>query len=215
MSATDTIRVRPASTAGYVLAGGASQRFGSDKALANFGGETLLAKMCKCVEAAAGNVSIVAPGARYADLPHEIIEDRWPGEGPLGGIVTALQTTQSLSPTCEWNLILSCDMPFLTVDWLRFLIDHAYAGNCEVIAPRSEHGWEPLCACWRTSSLATLRAAFDRGTRKVTDAMKLLPVEILDETHWKRFDIGGRLFWNMNTPRDYEDAARILKSGRA
>jgi len=40
----------------------------------------------------------------------------------------------------------------------------------------------------------------------VTEAMKRLRVEVLDESHWKRFDTAGQLFWNMNTPQDYETA---------
>jgi hypothetical protein len=42
--------------------------------------------------------------------------------------------------------------------------------------------------------------------------MKQLPMEILDATDWKRFDNAGRLFWNMNTPADYEEAIRLLRT---
>jgi hypothetical protein len=49
--------------------------------------------------------------------------------------------------------------------------------------------------------------------RRVTDAMKQLRMEILDQTHWKRFDSAGRLFWNMNTPQDYQAALQIWKAG--
>jgi len=40
-------------------------------------------------------------------------------------------------------------------------------------------------------------------------------MEVLDETHWKRFDIADRLFWNMNTLSDYDEAKRILEAERA
>ena len=48
--------------------------------------------------------------------------------------------------------------------------------------------------------------------RKVTEGMRLLKMEIVDESGWTRFDSAGRLFWNMNTPADYEEARRILES---
>jgi len=51
-----------------------------------------------------------------------------------------------------------------------------------------------------------LQTAFEGGTRKVTEAMKRLRMEILDESRWKRFDTAEQLFWNMNTPQDYETA---------
>jgi hypothetical protein len=48
--------------------------------------------------------------------------------------------------------------------------------------------------------------------RKVAEAMKRLPMEVLDEQVWKRFDTEGRLFWNMNTPEDYLEAQRIFEA---
>lgn len=45
--------------------------------------------------------------------------------------------------------------------------------------------------------------------------MKHLRMEVLDETQWKRFDSAGRLFWNMNTPADYEEALRLLEAERS
>ena len=200
------------SVRGYIMAGGASRRFGSDKALALFGSETLLARMCNLVEAATGNARIVAPHGRYLDSAFEIIEDRWPDEGPLGGIITAMSVSEKVGNASGWNLMVSCDMPFLTQDWLAFLCERALGSDFEVIVPLSQHGLEPLCACWKTSALDTLQATFDGGVRKVTEAMKRLSMEILDETHWKRFDSDGRLFWNMNTPQDYRDAVSLMES---
>jgi molybdopterin-guanine dinucleotide biosynthesis protein A len=83
------------------------------------------------------------------------------------------------------------------------------------VAPKSVQGLEPLCACWRTSAAASLQNAFDGGTRKVTQDMKQLQLEMVDEPDWKRFDSAGRLFWNMNTAADYDEAKRILEAERA
>ena len=200
-------------TRGYVLAGGASSRFGSDKALARLGGETVLSRMCKLIENVTGRVSVVAATNRYSDLSTSIVPDRWPGEGPLGGIITALRATAQTNGG-EWNPIVSCDMPFLTHEWLSYLVEGVLAGDAEVIVARSEHGLEPLCACWRTAAVVKLQDAFDEGVRKVTEAMKRLRVEVLDETHWKRFDTAGKLFWNMNTPQDYKEAVKTWRTER-
>jgi molybdopterin-guanine dinucleotide biosynthesis protein A len=89
------------------------------------------------------------------------------------------------------------------------------ASSAEVVAPQSAQGLEPLCACWRTTAAQTLQSAFDEGVRKITGAMKRLQMEVLDEADWKRFDATGRLFWNMNTAADYEEAKRILEGQRA
>jgi GTP:adenosylcobinamide-phosphate guanylyltransferase len=53
---------------------------------------------------------------------------------------------------------------------------------------------------------------FEAGTRKITEALNALHVEVLDEKDWKRFDSDGRLFWNMNTQADYDEARRVLQA---
>ena len=200
------------SLAGYVMAGGGSTRFGQDKATAELGGKSMLIRMCGLVGDPVGSVSVVAPPQRYLNFDVCITEDLWPGQGPLGGIVTALLATGETDGGRDWNLIVSCDMPFLTKDWLTYLSGRAIESSAQVVVPRSDYGLEPLCACWRTDAVAGLESAFERGVRKVTDGIALLRAEVLDERDWKRFDSAGRLFWNMNTAADYEEARRIVEA---
>jgi molybdenum cofactor guanylyltransferase len=200
---------------GYVLAGGASARFGRDKALVEFDGQPMLLRMRELLAGVLGNVTVVANPGKYGNIAVDCVADRWPGEGPLGGIITALMTTSELSKDTEWNLIVGCDMPFLTRDWLQYLTQRAAPSDAEVIAPRSGSGLEPLCACWRTTAAPKLHQAFDEKVRKITEAMGRLKTEIVDETGWKQFDSAGRLFWNMNTPADYEEARRIREAEHA
>ena len=196
---------------GYVQAGGASTRFGRDKALVGFGGRTMLAQTTGLLASVCGEVIIVAAEGQYPDVLVPLLADRWPGQGPLGGILTALQSSALRGTESIWNLIVSCDMPLLTCDWLEFLCQRAERSAAQVAVAESANGLEPLCACWKTTSMPSVQAAFDSGVRKVSDAMKRLPMEVLDVSVWKRFDTKGRLFWNINTPADYEEAKRILE----
>jgi molybdopterin-guanine dinucleotide biosynthesis protein A len=207
---------------GFVQAGGGSTRFGADKALIKFGAKTLLTRTVELVASVCEEIKIVAPLGKYGGATVPILADRWPGQGPLGGILTALHDSHEPlhnsagSPNAaggryDYALILSCDMPFLTREWLAYLCDRAVKSDAQVIVPESESGLEPLCACWRTDAAPTIQTAFDDGIRKVTEAMKRLPMEVLDESAWKRFDTDGRLFWNMNTPADYEEARRVFE----
>jgi len=199
---------------GFVQAGGGSRRFGADKALVELRGKTLLARTVELVSSVCGETKIVAPLGKYPDAGATILADQWPGQGPLGGILTALKEMNEragISPAHSYGLILSCDMPFLTQEWLAYLCDCAVKSTAEVVVPRSENGLEPLCACWRAEAASAIQAAFDGGVRKVTEAMKRLPMEVLDESAWKRFDTDGRLFWNMNTPEDYEVARKVFE----
>jgi molybdopterin-guanine dinucleotide biosynthesis protein A len=206
---------RPRGIAGYVLAGGGSTRFGQDKALVEFEGKPMLQRMRELLGGVLGNAVVIAAEGKYAGVGIASIADRWPGEGPLGGIITALALSSQLAAlSIESNLILGCDMPFLTSEWLAYMAERATASKAEVIVPRSASGLEPLCACWRSSASAKLQRAFDSGVRKITEAMKSLDMEILDEAVWKRFDSAGRLFWNMNTPADYSEALKVLQAGQ-
>ncbi|HMD38814.1 MAG TPA: molybdenum cofactor guanylyltransferase [Candidatus Acidoferrum sp.] len=201
--------------AAYLMAGGGSTRFGRDKALAEFAGEPMLARMLKLMKDFGANAKVVAAQGKYAEFGATIVVDRWPGEGPLGGIVTALRHTQESAPKRDWNLIVSCDMPFLTREWLAYLAQRAANSGAQVVLAHSENGPEPLCACWRTDAVEMLQAAFERGVRRVTQGIALLRAEVLDEADWKRFDSAGRLFWNMNTAADYEEARRIVEAERS
>lgn len=102
-------------------------------------------------------------------------------------------------------------MPFLTAEFLRFLTERALASEALVVVPESGRRLEPLCACWCSQAAAAIQEAFDAGGRKVSEAMKRVPMEVLDESAWKRFDSDGRLFWNMNTLADYEEARRVIE----
>ncbi len=200
---------------GFVQAGGGSTRFGADKALVELGGKTLLTRMVELVGSVCGETRIVAQPEKYANAAVSIVADKWPGQGPLGGILTALEFSNEKFRDADGEaacaLIVSCDMPFLTREWLAYLCDRAVTSKAQVVVPESESGLEPLCACWRIDAAAMVQAAFDGGVRKVTEAMKRLTMEVLDEADWKRFDTDGRLFWNMNTLADYEEARRVIE----
>jgi molybdenum cofactor guanylyltransferase len=206
---------RARAVVGYVLAGGGSTRFGRDKALVEIDGAPMLLRMRALLGAITAEVNVIAAPHKYAKLGITGVGDRWEGQGPLAGIITALLTTKETGGEAEWNVIVGCDMPFLTREWLSYLVQRAQASRAEVVTPQSAQGLEPLCSCWRTSAAAKLQEAFEAGTRKITEAMKQLQTEVVDEADWKRFDTAGRLFWNMNTAADYEEAKRILEAQRA
>jgi len=207
---------------GYVQAGGGSTRFGVDKALVELAGKSMLDRTCALLAPVCKTVRIIAPSEKYPHAPVPIVADQWPGEGPLGGILTALYHAEDMSRALSAMpgiaeearthcLILSCDMPFMKREWLGFLCERAAKSKAEIVVPMSQSGLEPLCACWRTEVIPMIQRSFDNGVRKVTEAMKRVRMEVLDESVWKRFDSEGRMFWNMNTPEDYEEARRILE----
>lgn len=186
---------------GFILAGGESGRMGRDKALLELGGITLLERTAQLIEPLVERLAIVGPAGRYAAFSLREIPDDAPGVGPLGAISTALRHS-----TGEWNLIVACDLPYLTADWLDFLIRRALASQADALLPQTAGGPEPLCAMYRTTAGATVAAALERGVRKITDGLAGHHVEQLSPVEWKEFDSAGRLFKNMNSRAEYEEA---------
>jgi molybdopterin-guanine dinucleotide biosynthesis protein A len=194
--------------AGYILAGGQSSRMGRDKAMLAPGGTPLLMRTATLLAPLAGPPIIVGPPTRYSALGYDVIPDDAPSIGPLGGIATALRHSNQ-----PWNLIVGCDLPFLTSLWLDYLIGRAVESNADAVIPQSDAGAEPLCAMYRKTCVTTLLAAIAQGTRKVTDAFAGLKIDAVTPREWKPFDESGHLFKNMNTPEDFEEAGAILEDG--
>lgn len=182
----------PAPAAGFILAGGASRRMGADKALLPAGSGTLLEFVHCVVSAVARPVRIVAPAGRYESLGLEILADQWPGEGPLGGLITALESTNA-----EWNLVVAVDMPTLDPAILERLLSAASASQSDCLVPTLSGGRrQPLCAVYRKRAAQTLRTHFDAGLRRMMDALNLLATE-----NWPAEE---HHFGNVNTPQQWE-----------
>lgn len=195
--------------AGFILAGGESSRMGRDKALLELDGVALVVRTARLVERVAETPTIVGAPDRLGALGFNVIGDEWPGAGPLGGIATALHASNA-----PWNLIVACDLPYLTKAWLEYLVVRALSSTADAVVPMNERGAEPLCAIYNRKCEPEIRAALERGTRKVTDGLDGRRVENIEPAEWKVFDSDGLLFKNMNSPADYEEAKATF-SGRA
>jgi molybdopterin-guanine dinucleotide biosynthesis protein A len=191
--------------AAFILAGGESSRMRVDKGLLEIDGVPLIVRTARLVDALAGAATVVGRPERYQPVGLRAIADDWPGCGPLGGIATALRASDRL-----WNLIVACDLPYLTRGWLEFLVRRALESHADAVVPMNEHGAEPLCAMYHSRCEPAVRGALEEGMRKVTGGLSRIGVEYLEPAGWKCFDSDGLLFKNMNTPADYKEAQTRL-----
>src|SRR5262249_18430017 len=90
---------------------------GRNKAFLPYQGGVLASYVADCVRAAAGDVTLIGDPATYAAIGYPVIPDLTPGAGPLGGIHTALRHT-----CCDWNLVVACDMPGISTEFLSQLM---------------------------------------------------------------------------------------------
>jgi molybdenum cofactor guanylyltransferase len=165
---------------------------GADKALLPFRNGTLAGHVAAVVAAAAGSAVLIGDPIKYSHLGYPVAADLRPGCGPRAGIETALRRTSA-----DWNLVVACDMPAIDTAFLRSLLEAAERLNPDVLAPAGPSGQlEPLSAVYHRRSLAHIRAALDRGVRKITGALEGLEVQ-----RWNVED--GACFANLNTPEEW------------
>ena len=191
---------------GFVLTGGRSSRMGQDKALLSFGDRPLAAWVAERVQQVCGDVSLVGEPMKYAAWGFPVIEDVIRNQGPLGGIHAALAHSDA-----RFSLVVGCDMPYLSPEFLGLLLRIAQETEADAVVPRSEgFEYEPLCAVYSRSCLAPIEEALQAGQRKIGDVLRRLRLRAVPRAEWKPYDPEGRLFQNLNTPEDYEQARREL-----
>jgi molybdopterin-guanine dinucleotide biosynthesis protein A len=193
-----------ADVAAFVLAGGRSSRMGSDKALLPFEGQTLLQRMLRTASQASNNVWIVGPKSSYAQFG-DVVEDIYPGCGPLGGIQAALSATDT-----DLNLMLSADMPRMTPEFLRWLLAQARAAPEFIIVPHAGGGAQPLCAVYRRCALGAVEAALQKGEYKIGRLFSQVPTRTITEQEIVASGFSAIIFQNVNTPQEYDLLSQSL-----
>jgi molybdopterin-guanine dinucleotide biosynthesis protein A len=159
---------------------------GRDKASIVLGGRTL-AKRVADELSLAGCAPVVAIGGATQELP--TVADSFPGDGPLGGIVTALEHFYGHDAVC----IVATDLATLDATTIRALRRSAAQSGADVAVARTDR-LEPLCAVWRPVVAPYLRACLEAGLRAVHGVFGQLDIV--------EIDVDPGVLLNVNTPDD-------------
>jgi molybdopterin-guanine dinucleotide biosynthesis protein A len=171
---------------GAVLVGGRSVRMGAPKSLIPIDGVPMARRVADAMRRA-GCGRIVAVGPRHLAAGLRTVPDRHPGEGPLGGILTALGAASG-----DPVVVAACDLPWLDASAIEALLAHV-DDDVDVVVARTSR-LEPLCALWQPSAAAPVQRAFDGGERAVHRALK--GVRVLAAA------VAEGALTNVNTPAD-------------
>jgi molybdenum cofactor guanylyltransferase len=150
---------------------------GRPKAMVQAGGVPM-AKLVSDALAAGGCAPVVVigdDGSGVEDLGLRVVPDLWPGQGPLGGIITALRAVGGDV------IVAACDLPDLdaaTVAAVLVAGEHRPGGidgpgGVEVAVAVDERGHAAL-ARWNVSVLSRLDDLFARGERSLKGALDVL-----------------------------------------
>lgn len=159
----------------YILAGGKSSRMGSEKGLVEINNVKFIEHVIHAVKKSnvCGYLGIISNTKNYHYLNIEIREDIIKNCGPLGGIYTALM----YSP-CKYNIILSCDIPFVKHELLTFLFENIN-DRYDCLVPVSNDRIEPLCGLYSKKMIDKINTLILCGRLSVLDALREFRVKYL------------------------------------
>ncbi len=185
----------------FILAGGKSTRMGTDKAFVRLDGRTLLARALEVAGSVTTEVRIVGDRTKFAAFG-PVVEDIFPGCGPLGGIHAALRASKT-----DLNLMLAVDLPFVTAGLLQFLVDRARdsAGSMAIV-PRTGQRWQPLCAIYRREFAELAEIALYAGRYKIDSLFAEGQTRAISEDELRGAGFLPGEFRNLNTPEDLAQA---------
>lgn len=187
--------MRRGTVAGAVLCGGTSSRMGTDKALIDIDGVVMAERVAMAMEAAGCRpVAFVGgDGSALAATGREFFADRWPGAGPVGGVVTAMSALLDRHTGCESVVVCACDLPDISADTVRAVIGQGDAEPADVRVADSGR-LEPMVACWNRSALHRIEQLFETGQTSVH--------RVLGELRVVRVAVDPETVRNVNRPDD-------------
>jgi len=186
----------------FILAGGNSTRMGTDKAFAMLNGRSLLARALGVCRTITSEVWIVGDRKKFAPFA-PVVEDVFPGCGPLAGIHAALRASGT-----DLNLVLAVDLPFVSPALLHFLVAHARQDAAIVTLPRAGKGWQPLCAVYRRAFAHAAETALRAGRYKIDALFDPALTRAIGEEELRNAGFSPEVFRNLNTPEELADARR-------
>ncbi|MDF2037139.1 molybdenum cofactor guanylyltransferase [Cytobacillus oceanisediminis] len=195
------------SSTGIILAGGHSSRMGENKALLKIGGKTVIERIADQLSSILPNVIIVANKQEdYQFLGLPLVNDRWKEKGPLAGIHAGLSESRTHN-----NLIVACDMPFISGELARLLLEQLDHHQASV--PEIRGQLHPLFAAYRKDARVAAELALKENKLRIRQFLQDIDTAILKEDLLREMGFlykDAHLF-NMNRPDEYQLALKMAE----
>ncbi len=182
---------------GFVLAGGLSSRMGEDKSLMLFRGKPLIMYAVEALSPLCEKVIISSNLLVYEFTGCDVWPDELQIRAPINGLYSCLNRSQT-----DWNIILTCDMPFASSGLFGYLLEQA-GGEDAVIPIHGQGLEEPLCALYNRSTLNVFECQIQLeqyGILKLLQSIRCRYVNIGPDLEFYRKE----MFTNLNSPSDLD-----------
>ncbi|MDO8141909.1 MAG: molybdenum cofactor guanylyltransferase [Candidatus Brocadiales bacterium] len=181
-----------------ILAGGKSQRMGSNKAFLKYGDTTFIEHQVMMLSKIFDEIILSANDANaYTSLKLPIVSDMMPGKGPLSGICAGLKRAAS-----SHAFVIACDMPFVDEKLIHYL--RSQINGYDVVVPKSSRGLEPMHAFYSKNCIQPMYRCLEEGRLRVVDFFPEVKVKIVDEKEFAGLDASIKSLINLNTPDEYK-----------
>jgi molybdopterin-guanine dinucleotide biosynthesis protein A len=194
-------------TTGIILAGGKSSRMGTNKALLDLNGRKVIEGIGETLANITDEMIVVTntfEEFEFLQLP--MVADNWKGGmGPLAGIEAGLAASKT-----EHNLIVACDMPFISVELGRFLLSCLHESQAAV--PQIEETRHPLFAAYRREVLGEVRKSLEKRELGIWRFLRNVAVKTVTKDELTSLGLPNeeRYFFNMNNHEHYQKAIQFI-----
>ena len=174
---------------------------GTDKAFLKVAGVPLIEHVLRTLQSVFHDIIIVTnTPEQYAAYRVNVVTDALDTRGPLTGIYSGLMRSST-----EYNFIVACDMPYLNPALISYMA--GLAEGHDVVVPSIDGLLEPLHAVYRKGLIPLIEEQIRRDRRRIRELFEQVQMRYVTEQEIDRFDPKRKLFKNLNTPKDYEEAS--------
>ena len=194
---------------GTVLAGGKSQRFGEDKSQVRLEGTLLIDYILSEIKDEFKEILIVSNNKIHFKNSEKIsmIADFEKGQGPLGGVLSAMKWVKQKNKDYKWISTFPTDTPFFKREILQKFFKEIKIEESRLFFIKSNNTRHNIFGLWSIDLLGELEEDLKKGDRKVElwankEGVKVIDIEFINEDP----------FFNINTKEDLEKAKERLKN---
>lgn len=183
--------INKSNVTGIILAGGKSSRMGQEKGLVKHNGIPFIEHIIRSIAVITDQIIIITNHTAYQKYGYPCIPDTFSNCGPIGGIYTGLSKSSTVN-----NLVLSCDVPFITSFVLENLI-HKHTKSFDITCYENN----PLIAIYDRSITNVLLQHIEEKKLRLQQLLASLKMQTLEVTKQIL-----PLLKNINSPEQYKEA---------
>lgn len=189
-----------------ILAGGKSSRMGTNKSMLRLKEKTVIEAIRDTLSPLVKDIIIVSNQPEvYAFLGLPVVEDNIKDKGPLAGLQAGLEASKH-----DTNLIVACDMPFISATIAKALLQDSK--DVDAVVPVIQEKLHPLFAVYKKSITHEVTTCLENDNLRIRSLLEKLNVRYVDEN---KLDPHGLIdlkksFFNMNYPSDYDLAKDVI-----